>query len=459
MKLISQFKNRYNNITYKTYETQNGIKVVHLDNPATIDFNFTILFKAGSCYETKEGVPHGTAHFLEHMLFNPNGIFKNKSEIDRFEQGSIDKPDIYTNANTTRKNIYFTCNSNEKGYLRVLERLEYLLTFSKKRFSTQMEKERGIILAEKSRKLKKEKDPYLLSLDFFFKNIQEEFTYDVLGEIEDIKKITVDDLEKYYSNRFVTGNCVFAIQSKGELKHSVVKKLEEISKKVKHSKTDNFRDIEIKNRYRVGTFTDDRTNGINISFIYFDKVEKKTDYKKFATEYIYGRLIDWLAFDILREKLSLIYDFSVFRAGGLAYGYDTSGFRFVSEKEKVKKTLEELHFLLYTKAFTFLKSKKGKEWFDDVISTYIFPRTTKFNEELAEGAATSFLEGTDIFNTNISIREAKKIMISDIKKYLEERLRTPPHIWVESDMSEKEMRDLIKESPFEKEVNISYQKK
>ncbi len=343
--------------------------------------------------------------------------------------------------------------------MRVLERLEYLITFSKKRFSTQMEKERGIILAEKSRKLKKEKDPYLLSLDFFFKDIQDEFTYDVLGEIEEIKKITVDDLEKYYSKRFVTGNCVFAIQSKGELKSTVIKKLEEISKKIKPSEMDSFRDIEIKNRYRVGTFTDDRANGINISFIYFDKTEKKTDYKQYATAYIYARLLDWLAYDILREKLSLIYDFSTFRAGGLAYGYDMNGFRFISEKDKVKKTLEELYILLYTKALNFLKSKKGKEWFDDVISTYIFPRTTKFNEELAEGAATSFFEGTDIFNTNISIKEAKKVKILDIKKYLEQKLKTPPHIWIESDMSEEEMRGLIKESSFEKEFNISYQKK
>ena len=92
MKLISQFKNRFNNITYSTYECNTGIKVLHLNNPATIDFDFAIIFNAGSSYEDMEKVPHGTAHFLEHMLLNPNGIYKDKEEIDKFEQGNKERP-------------------------------------------------------------------------------------------------------------------------------------------------------------------------------------------------------------------------------------------------------------------------------------------------------------------------------------------------------------------------------
>lgn len=159
MKLKYKFKNKYHNITYKVYETENGIKVLHLDNPATVEFDFSILFKAGTSFEEKENVPHGTAHFLEHMLLNPNKTFKTKEEINKFEQGNKTRPAVNTNANTTRKNIYITSNSNQKGYMRSLERVESILEFPKRKFALQMEKERGIILAEKSRKLKKEKDP------------------------------------------------------------------------------------------------------------------------------------------------------------------------------------------------------------------------------------------------------------------------------------------------------------
>ena len=453
MKLISQFCNKYNNITYKTYELDNGIKLLHLDNPATIDFDFAIIFKAGSSFEIKESVPKGTAHFLEHMLLNPNSTFKTKSEIDRFEQGNKEKPAIYTNAYTTRKNIYFTCHANEKSNLRVLDRLQSILQFPKKKFANQMEKERGIILAEKSRKAKREKDAYLMSLEFLFKGIQDEFTYDVLGEKEDIESIGIDDLEKFFKNRFVSGNTAFAIQSNGELNKAISNKIEEISKEIPIDNQDNHREVELKNKWRVGSFTEDRANGISISFIYFDKLDKQINYKQYAIEYIYGRLLDWLTYDILREQKSLIYDFSVYKVGHMSFDYSMNGFRFVTEGKKAKLMLEELYTLLYTTSFLFLKSKKGKEWFDDVISTYIFPRTTKFNEELAESAVTALLEESEIFNSNTAVREAKKITLEDIREYLEKRLEVAPHIWIESDITKKEMKKLIEESPFAKRFN------
>jgi len=453
MKLISQFSNKYNNITYKTYELENGMKLLHLDNPATIDFDFAMIFKAGTSFEMREEVPKGTAHFLEHMLLNPNSTFKTKADIDRFEQGNKKRPAIYTNACTTRKNIYLTCHANQQGSMRVLDRMESVLQFPKRKFSNQMEKERGIILAEKSRKPKKEKDGYLMSLEFLFKDIQDEFAYDVLGESEDIKKISIDDLEKFFKNRFVSGNCVFALQSNGVLRKSLENRIEQIAKNIKTGEGNNNREVELKNKWRVGSFTEDRANGVSISFIYFDNIQKKIDYNQYAIEYIYGRLLDWLAYDTLREQMSLIYDFSVFRIGNITYDYNMSGFRFVTEKDKAEKMLEELYTLLYTTSFIFLKSKRGKEWFDDVVSTYVFPRTTKFNEELAENAITVLLEDGEIFNSNISIREGKKITISDIKRYLTERLEIEPHVWIESDMTQTQMEILINNSSFSKRFN------
>lgn len=450
MKLISQFLNKYNNITYKTYELENGIKLLHLDNPATVDFDFAIITKAGSSFEKNEDVPKGTSHYLEHMLLNPNATFKTKADIDRFEQGNKEKPGIYTNAYTSRKNIYITCHANEGGGMRVLERLEGILQFPKKKFSSQMEKERGIILAEKSRKSKKEKDAYLMSLEFLLKGVLDEFSYDILGEAEDIKSIQIDDLEKYFKNRYISGNIVLAIQSNGELNKDVENQIENIVKNIPMGEVGNHREVILENKWRVGKFKDERATGISISFIYFDLFEKKIDYKQYAIEYIYGRLLSWLAYDILREKMSLIYDFSIFKVGYLSYDYNMNGFKFVTEKEKVNKMLEELFTLLNTTSFVFLKSKKGKEWFDDVISTYIFPRTTKYNEELAETAVASLLEGSEIYNSNTAIREAKKITITDVKEYLSKRLEIAPHLWIESDLEDKEIEKIINNSSFSK---------
>ena len=453
MKLISQFKNNYNNITYRVYQTNNGIKILHLDNPASIDFNFAIVVKAGSVFEDKEGVPRGTAHFLEHMLLNPNSTFKNKDVIDSFEKGDRETPALDINARTSKKNIYFTGYSNQKGTYRVLNRIDSIIQFPKRKFANQLEKERGIILAEKSRKVKREKDSSLMNLEFLFKDTQPEFAYDNLGEFEDIKSIGIEDLEKYFKKRFVTGNTVFAIQSKGELNKRVIDKLEKISQSFKHDKTDDFKKVELKNEYEVGVFKEDRANGVSISFMYFEKDEGKLDYKQSVKRYISGRLLSWLAFDRLREKKSLIYDFSLFKVNYLSYDSFFFGFIFITEKEKVKQMLKELDSLLYEDIFTFLKTKKGKERFEDIISSYIFPPTTVFDEEAAESSSVSLLEKEEIYNYNLSVREAKKILLDDIVKDIRIWVNTPPHIWVESDMSKKEMLDIIKASPFEKRFN------
>ena len=455
MKLKYRFKNRYHNITYNVYETENGIKVLYLDNPATVDFDFAILFKAGTSFETKENVPKGTAHFLEHMLLNPNSTFKTKEEIDKFEQGNKTRPSLDINASTTKKNIYITSYTNQKGYMRAIERVESILEFPKKKFASQMEKERGIILAERSRKLKKEKDSFLQSLIFLFNNEQEEFTYNILGEEEDIKRININDLEKYFKSRFVTGNCVFAVQAKGEMNSRVKSKLESISKRIPYGVKDIPKKPVLKNRWKVGCFDDDRASGVSFSFLYFNNAEEKIDYKLDVIQFLAGKLFSWLAFDILREKKSLIYDFSPFRVRDFSFYYDISGFSFTTEESKVLDTLNELYAVIYDYTFHFLQTKKGREWFDDAISRFIFPRSIKFSSDLAESDASSLIEDKEIFNDNKSVKAAKAIVIEDIQEYLKEMINIPPHIWIEGNINKKEIIEIVNKSSFGKRFNIN----
>ena len=453
MKLISQFKNKYNNITYNTYQLRNGMKVVHLDNPATVNFDFALIHKAGSAYEKEENVPNGTAHYLEHMLLNPNATFKTKDEINRFEQGGIDRPTIFINAFTNRKYIVFTGNGHQDGKKRIIERLGSIYQFPKKKFNSQLEKERGIILAEKSRKLKKENDNYLMSLDFLFKGIQDEFTGDVLGEVEDIKNISIDNLETYYKSKITFNNTVLSIQSNGEIDKETEKILEEISEKLPKIEVKKDRDIKLENRYRVGSFTDRRENGVSIAFIYFKKDTSKIDYNIRLREYLFAKLLDWLSFEILREKKSLIYSFAPFRNWNNSFEYILYGYKFTTEKEKIGLTIQEFYKVLYEESFKFLKTKKGKEWFEDALSTYIYPKTAVYDDTLAEGIATTVIENGEIFNYNKAVKQAKKIKIGEIREYLTNHLDIPPHIWIDGNISKKEVSNILKSSSFEKRFN------
>jgi predicted Zn-dependent peptidase len=450
MKLKSEFKNKYSKIHYRIYELDNGIAVIHLENPTTIDFDFSIVARAGSFYETKESVPKGTAHFLEHMFFNPNTYYKTKSNFEKFEAGNRQRPRIYINAGTTRKNIYLTGHSNHQGSSRVVERVANLIDFPKGEFTKFLEKEREVILAEKSGQKKQGKNPMEESIRFLLEDSAPEFVYSPVGEIGEIKKVTLEDLHKYFIKRFTTGNTIFAIQENVSPSPSLKKKLEEVSKRFVSQKADEYPGLELENRFKIGFFYDDTLTGVNAYLFYFEKEEKDFDYKYAATKDISYELINKLAFDILREKEGLIYNLSTFERKAYTFGYNIQGISFISEIGKFSKTLESLHTILEKDIFEFLNSQRGKDWFLDVLSTFIYPRTVPYNSKLTEDVSSTYLERGEVFNNNIYVKEAKKVTVEDVKRFLRKRFNTPPHIWLESGGKKKELEKVVKDSSFGK---------
>ena len=450
MKLKTEFKNKYNKIHYRIYELDNGITFIHLQNPTTIDFDFSIVVKAGSYYESKESAPKGTAHFLEHMLFNPNTYYKTRSSFEKFEAGDRKNPRIYINAVTTRKNIYLTGHSNHKGAIRVVERVANLVDFPKEKFNKYIEKERNIILAERKGEKKQGRNPMQENLKFLLADSSPEFAYSPIGEIEEIKKISLDDLHKYFVKRFTTGNTVFAIQENVSPSATLEIKLEKISKRFVDQKPNSFPKLKLENKFKVGVFHDDTLSGINTYLFYFEKEKRKFDYKYVAVKDISYELINKLAFDILREKEGLIYDFGTFESRTYTFGYNVQGIRFVSDLERFSETLESLYTILKEGIFKFLDSKEGKDWFLDILSTFIYPRTIPYDSKLTESVSSTYLEKKEVFNNNLYVREAKVVKIGDVRKFLEKRFNTSPHIWLEGEEDGKKLERIVRDSSFGK---------
>ncbi|MDQ6986136.1 MAG: hypothetical protein Q9M91_07360 [Candidatus Dojkabacteria bacterium] len=122
MKLLDSWKDDYNNISNKIYQLDNKVKLIHSENPNTLDFDFSIIIKGGSYYERQVGVPQGTAHLLEHIIAaNPNNLFKTRSEIDNFTYGTRTRPSIDHNASTSREYIYIYAHSNFKAWKEVID--------------------------------------------------------------------------------------------------------------------------------------------------------------------------------------------------------------------------------------------------------------------------------------------------------------------------------------------------
>lgn len=191
-------------------ELKNGLKVYLLPNYNVKNFYVTFNTHFGSMYtEFKSGkdksfthVPNGIAHYLEHLMFSmPDG-----SAFDYFSKlGSS------VNAFTTYDLTCYEVFASK--YFK--ENLNYLLDYVQTPYFTKemVNKERGIITEEIKMY---ENNPnteliYQMNRNIFQKDKRKDL---ISGTIEDIKKITYEDIIKCYdtfyhpSNMFIviTGN-------------------------------------------------------------------------------------------------------------------------------------------------------------------------------------------------------------------------------------------------------------
>lgn len=445
MKLVTKYKNTLNNITYCEYILDSGVPLLYLINPTTIDFDIAFMHKAGSIYEELEEVPKGTAHMLEHMLFRPNGKFNSIDEIYKFESGNKEHPAIYLNGATGFKYLRITGHTNYHGIDRLLERLESILNFDKEKLSKDFSVEKEIVLAEKSRSIPTNKDKYFEYLKYLEKDIYPEFTYPVLGEEEDIKKITMDDVEKYFRSRFVRKNLYIAIQA-DKLDKKVIKKLEEISCK---SPDKSFKEIEIremKNKLDYGSFVDERLSGTTIFFSYLEKDTDGFDYKTDALDNMLKRLIRKVGDESLRDKQGIVYSLDIGSSLQSTIGYILVEIALTVENAKIEKVLSSFDSLLFKELEAYLKSPDGDIWFEHVLSTLLFPHTTQFSSEQAEDTIPMYIENHELFNSNKYRKALAQIKKADLLKKISELQNTPPRIWIEGNALQKDVEKTVKSS-------------
>jgi len=446
MKLLQEFKNEYNNITYRLYELDCGIKLIHLENPATVNFDFSIVHKAGCIYEDLEKVPHGTAHLLEHMLYKPNSKFKDLEAINRFESGNKNKPKLYINGGTGKKFLCLDGGSNHVGTDPVLERVSSLLDFPHKRSVRQITKEKKIVSAERSMKYKIEKDSFLQELIFLENDTFPEFTYAVLGELDDIKQITIEDLKTYFNRRFVKKNVIFTIQSKDILNDIITRRLETLGNHYPEKGVLTLNSAKKENSLKMGFFHDDRATGTSIELIQFDNLDSTINYSKSSKDNLLHKLINKLGYDLLREKHGLIYTIETYVDNTYIREHKMKSIKVVFENSKIKDVLKNFEHFIFEDLSSFINSSQGDEWFEDVLSRYIFPLTINYSHDAATEAAKTYFEYGEMYNYNKYVDEAKKITKTDLLKKIRELQSTPPHIWVESNLPQKEVEKIVKES-------------
>ena len=193
------------------FKHASGLDVYFYPKETSNSFYLTLTVKYGSVhtkfkYEDDKKyitIPNGTAHFLEHLTFK----MENGEAGDYFSKVGSNSNAYTTFSNTT----YEVAGTNN-----IYDNIDYLINFVLTPFYNKelVEKERGIIIEEA---LMYEDRPLYKTGRETMKSLFKKCNYRnrVIGEVEDIKKISLEDIKNAYKyfyrpdNMFltITGNC------------------------------------------------------------------------------------------------------------------------------------------------------------------------------------------------------------------------------------------------------------
>lgn len=188
------------------YTTKNGLKVYMWVNEKVNGCFASLSVKYGSIHtKFKVGkkvytVPNGLAHFLEHIKFNMKEDVTAHDEFIKIWGDS----NAFTTFKYTSYIVFATQNKIEN--LNLLLDFVYNPYFTKKMIS----KEKGIIVEEANMS---NDDPYSKIFYDNLKNVLQKSNYRnlITGEVEDIKEISLDDVEIVYDTFYHPKNMFLTI--------------------------------------------------------------------------------------------------------------------------------------------------------------------------------------------------------------------------------------------------------
>ncbi len=159
----------------------------------------------GSYHEGSVDVPPGTAHFIEHMVFNGSKTFDKESLLKIRENGA--DINAYTSHKATTYYVEFLTNDDFTSILTKFISMIFNPMFDEE----EIEKERSIIKDEIRGTMGNPLHTHLDNVALGFEN--KDFRNPIGGTLESVKEIHKDDLVKFHSKLYKTSNTIMYISS------------------------------------------------------------------------------------------------------------------------------------------------------------------------------------------------------------------------------------------------------
>lgn len=193
-------------IPYKKYLLDNGLTVIlHEDNSDPL-VHVDVTYHVGSARE--EVGKSGFAHFFEHMMFQGS---ENVADEQHFKLVTEAGGSMNGTTNTDRTNYYQTVPANQLEKMLWLEadRMGFLLdAVTQEKFEVQRE------TVKNERAQRVDNQPYGLRTERISEALYPEghpYSWPVIGYIEDLNRVNVDDLKVFFQTWYGPNNAVLTI--------------------------------------------------------------------------------------------------------------------------------------------------------------------------------------------------------------------------------------------------------
>jgi zinc protease len=181
----------------------NGLTILVVENFKLPIFSYYTYYKVGSKFESPGTT--GSSHLLEHMMFKGAKKY-GEGKFDQLVEGNGGQNNAYTTNDLT---VYYeNLPSQHFEIIADLEadRMQNLLLEK-----TSFEKERNVVLEE--RRMRYENSDkgkvYLEMMKTVFKGTP--YGSSVIGEVEDLKTVSRDEVQKYFKTYYAPNNAVIVI--------------------------------------------------------------------------------------------------------------------------------------------------------------------------------------------------------------------------------------------------------